>query len=311
MTISFKISDNTKDKMIEYFADKKREKTPDYAIFQADEADTVVTLYESGKVVFQGISADIDAAIWKETEKKLNPTKELKEKRSDLVNSKDKTIDRKYYYASTIGSDEVGTGDFFGPIVVTATYVKKEDIPFLEELGVKDSKQMTDEKIKQIVPQIIKKIPYASMILTNLEYNEKYSKNMNMNKIKALLHNKVLLELNGKYKPDYTILDEFAKPKVYYSYLKDSPRVERDIVFLTKAENKTLSVAAASLISRFIFLNKMDSLSKELGILLPKGASNTVDEVGIKIAKEYGFQKLKEISKLNFKNSEKIKEAID
>ena len=65
MTITLKVSDNTKKKMIEYFEDKKREKTPQYAVFQADEADTVVTLYESGKAVFQGISADIDANMWK------------------------------------------------------------------------------------------------------------------------------------------------------------------------------------------------------------------------------------------------------
>ena len=60
-TITLKVSDNTREKMKEYFEDKKRIKTPPYAVFQADEADTVVTLYESGKVVFQGISADIDA----------------------------------------------------------------------------------------------------------------------------------------------------------------------------------------------------------------------------------------------------------
>ena len=44
MTITLKVSDNTKKKMIEYFEDKKREKTPQYAVFQADEADTIVTL---------------------------------------------------------------------------------------------------------------------------------------------------------------------------------------------------------------------------------------------------------------------------
>ena len=71
MTISFKVSEETKKEMIEHFKDLKRDKTPAYAIFQADEEDTVVTLYESGKVVFQGVSADVDANFWKETEKIL------------------------------------------------------------------------------------------------------------------------------------------------------------------------------------------------------------------------------------------------
>ena len=80
-TFSFKVSDNIKEEMIEYFQDKKRLKTPEYALFQADEADTVVTLYESGKVVFQGISSDIDAEIWRQREFALNgklPEEKLK-----------------------------------------------------------------------------------------------------------------------------------------------------------------------------------------------------------------------------------------
>ena len=143
MTITLKVSPNTKEKMIEYFIDKKRSKTPPYAIFQADEMDTVVTLYESGKAVFQGISADIDANMWKEMERHLNPTKKI-----EMTNSTEKKkekkevyIDPKIYNSTSIGSDEVGTGDYFGPIVVTSAYVKKENIPFLEELVFKDSKK--------------------------------------------------------------------------------------------------------------------------------------------------------------------------
>ena len=165
MTITLKVSDNTKKKMIEYFEDKKREKTPQYAVFQADEADTVVTLYESGKAVFQGISADIDANMWKEVESHLNPNKKI-----DITNSENKKKkeeakkDPKVYYCNSIGSDEVGTGDYFGPIVVTASFVSKENIPFLEELGVRDSKKLTDEKILEIVPKLIKVIPYESIM---------------------------------------------------------------------------------------------------------------------------------------------------
>ena len=195
-TITLKVSENTMNKMNEYFEEKKRIKTPPYAVFQADEADTVVTLYESGKAVFQGISADIDANLWSEMEKNLNPDKKIDmkvagEKKKEKQNSK-------VYYANTIGSDEVGTGDYFGPIVVTASYVTKEDIPFLENLKVKDSKKLTDEQILKITPEIIKKIPYYTMTLNNKEYNER-NKEYNMNAIKAILHNKALLEMSKKY----------------------------------------------------------------------------------------------------------------
>ena len=304
MTITLKISENTKEKMIEYFEDKKRSKTPPYAVFQADEMDTVVTLYESGKVVFQGISADIDANMWKEMERHLNPTKKV-----EMTNSEEKKkekkeiyIDPKIYHSNSIGSDEVGTGDYFGPIVVTSAYVKKENIEFLEELGVKDSKKLTDEKILEIVPQIIKRIPYSSVILSNKEYNEKYSSDINMNKLKAILHNKVLGNMvkNG-YNYDYIVVDEFAKPYVYYNYLKSSNDVVRNITFLTKGEDKCLSVACASLISRFIFIKEFAKI----------GEKNIVMPPSVQIVEKYGFDKLNEIAKLNFKNTDKIKELIN
>ena len=128
-----------------------------------------------------------------------------------------------------------------------------------------------------------------------------------MNKLKAILHNKVLGKLKAKVlNYDYIIVDEFAKPYVYYSYLKDSSNVVRDITFMTKGETKSLAVACASLISRYIFIEEFDKLGEKLDVFLPKGASNLVDEVGINIVKKYGKDKLKEIAKYNFKNTEKI-----
>ena len=312
MTITLKISENTKQKMIEYFEDKKRLKTPPYAVFQADESDTVVTLYESGKAVFQGVSADIDAAMWKEMEQHLNPLKQVEMTNSDQKEKKEKkeiVIDPNIYYASSIGSDEVGTGDYFGPMVVTAAYISKEDIPFLEELGVKDSKKLTDDKILEIVPKLIKKITYHSIVLSNKEYNERYSSDINMNKIKAIMHNKALTEMLKKnLGQEYIVVDEFAKPGVYFHYLKGIPEVVRNITFMTKGEDKSLAVACASIISRYIFIKEFDKLGKSLNMFLPKGASTLVDEAGRKIVEKYGKEKLKEIAKWNFKNTEKILE---
>lgn len=306
MTISFKVSDKTKDKLNEFYTDYKRETTPAYAVFQAKDGDTVVTLYESGKVVFQGKDADLASQIWVETEKMVNRNVEINN--SDNKKKKDTIkVDPKVYNASTIGSDEVGTGDYFGPIVVSAAFVKKEDIAYLKELGVTDSKKLDDEKILKIVPDIIKKIPYTTYILSNKQFNEM---NMNMNKVKAVLHNKVLTDLTSKYKPEYVVVDQFVAPKYYFAYLKEVPNVYKNITFMTKAELKCLSVACASLISRYVFLKEFDKLSKELDISLMKGASSLVDEQGKEIVKKYGIDKLNEIAKLNFKNTEKIKELI-
>nr|MBP3259115.1 ribonuclease HIII [Bacilli bacterium] len=307
--ISFKVSESTAKMMDEELDWCKRPSTPAYARFQAKDGDTVITLYESGKVVFQGKDADLAADFWIATEKMHNKNLEVKDSSNNTKKS-DIYVDPKIYNSSSIGSDEVGTGDFFGPIVVTASFVDKANISKLVDLGVKDSKKMTDEKILEVVPEIIKFIPYSSVILSNKEYNERYSTGDNMNALKAILHNKVLLDMKMKTeKYDYIVVDEFAKPKVYFSYLTKSNNVVRDITFMTKGEDKCLAVACSSLISRFLFIKEIDKMSKDLGMNIPKGASDAVDKVGLEIVNKYGFDKLYEVAKMNFKNVDKIKSS--
>ncbi len=310
MTIVFKVSDKLKEKMVEYYKDKKREKTPPYAIFQAMDADTIVTLYESGKAMFQGISADIDANMWVELEKKLTGSKinlnESKEKKEKT----DKTRNELYRIPS-IGSDEVGTGDYFGPIVVTGAYISKEQISFIEKLGVKDSKQLTDEKIMQIAPALIKEISHTTLILNNTDYNNYQNKGFNMNKIKAILHNKVLVEMQKKHTDyDKIVVDQFVYPSKYFEHIKDAKEKVTNISFYTKAESICPSVAVASCISRYIFLKKMEEMSDELHIPVLKGAGIEVDKLAAEIVKTYGKEKLYSIAKLNFKNTEKLNEYL-
>ena len=303
-TIVFKVSDKKKEKMIDYYKDMVTGKPP-YSIFQVKDYDCVTTLYESGKVMFQGIGADIEANMWKDLESHFNDRnidEEIKEKEEKLNN-------KEYYYYDAIGSDEVGTGDYFGPIIVTATLVDKTNRKLLEDLKIMDSKKMTDDKIRRCAPIIMKKIPYVTFTLSNKKYNELSSKGFNMNKIKAVLHNKVLYELSNKGIPYHKIIvDQFTTPKSYFTYLKQEKIEEKvtKITFITKGESAHLSVAAASVISRFLFLEEIDKLSEKYKITIPKGASDKVDEVAKQIVNRYGKDELLKIAKLNFKNTEKI-----
>ncbi len=310
MTIVFKVSDKLKEKMCEYYEPLRREKTPPYAVFQAMDADTIVTLYESGKVMFQGISADIDAKMWAEMEKKLTG-KNINIYEAEKKREKDKKERKSMYMQSTIGSDEVGTGDYFGPIVVTASYVSKEKIDFVEGLGVRDSKVLTDEKINNIAPALIKEIPHCTFVLSNKEYNKYQEMGYNMNKIKAILHNKVLFEMK-KRQPSYDkiVVDQFVYPAKYFEHIKEAHEKVTDIDFTTKAESKCASVAVSSCISRYIFLLKMNELSDELHTPILKGAGEDVDKLAASIVSQYGEEKLKEVAKLNFKNTEKLKNYL-
>ena len=311
MVITLKTCKKTQDMMREFYEEMKREKTPQYSEFQADDGDTVVTLYTSGKAVFQGNDADIASEYWIETEK-INSGIAIVTNSDDKSKKTLKAEEKKelsiYHNVNSVGSDEVGTGDYFGPIVVTSTYVTKDDVAFLDELGVMDSKKISDEKIMKIAPLIAKRVKYKSIILNNTDYNKFHSTDYNMNKIKAILHNKVLYQMIHEEHPkyDYIIVDEFAKENRYYDYIKDSPNIQRDITFMTKAEDKCLSVACASIISRYLFIEEFDKICDELHLPLPKGAGQEVDKMGMEIVEKYGEEKLKEVAKLNFMNTSRI-----
>lgn len=308
ITKVIRVDDETKKLMDNFYQDMKREKTPPYAIFQADTGDTIVTLYQSGKAMFQGVSADIESSMWES----------IKKDKSDIdyfIDTPKKEIKREEEISipiniSSVGSDEVGTGDYYGPIVVTASYVNKDNIPFLEELGVKDSKKLSDEQILKIVPKIIKKIPYKTIMLSNKEYNDNYGKDMNMNKIKAVLHNKVLTEMTINNTYDYIVVDQFEPEKSYYNHLSEVTSPLKGITFITKAEDKCLSVAVSSLISRYIFIKEMDKLGDKYDIFLPKGANYYVEDVGIKLVQKYGEKVLYNIAKLNFSNTDRILKEV-
>ena len=309
ITKVIKVNDNIKEKMCEFYEDKKRSKTPPYAIFQAEDNDTIITLYESGKAMFQGLSADIEASMWE----MINNDSSNLEDFFDEPRKKEKEEDIEIpFNINSIGSDEVGTGDYFGPIVVSASYVSVNDIDFLTNLGVRDSKKLSDEKILEIVPQIVKRIKYKTIILSNKEYNKYHNEDMNMNKIKAILHNKVLYNLTHEndIKYDYIVVDQFESPKSYYNHLNDTDKIVKNITFITKAEDKCMSVACSSLISRYIFIKEIDKLGEKYGIFIPKGASSYVDDIAIKLVSKYGKNVLNDIAKLNFSNTKRILESV-
>ena len=299
-----KINETTKEKMIKFYADKMRDNTPKYAIFQAKDGDTTITLYSSLKVVFQGLDADIDANMWQE----INNGMDIDDFTEDVKTNSNSDNKEIPININSIGSDEVGTGDYFGPIIVTASYVSKENIDFLVDLGVRDSKKISDETILKIVPKIIKKIPYKSIILSNNQYNKFHNKDMNMNKIKAVLHNKVLCELikENNFDYDYIVIDQFEPETSFYKHLGNAKDVIKNVTFITKAEDKCLSVAVSSLISRYLFIKKMEELGDKYGMFLPKGSSSYADDVAIKLVQKYGVDVLRDVAKLNFSNTSRV-----
>ena len=293
------------DQISSFYKNYQKENSGEYIKFFAKKDDVIVTVYSSKKndtfkVVFIGESALSEAKRFDESAKLSEKTQEKE---------KEKAPTKACWLALTdqIGSDEVGTGDLFGPICVCAAYVKKEDIKYLKELGVDDSKRITDKHIRVLGEKLIKRIEYSQVSLDNQKYNEVNEKGLNMNEMKAKMHNQVLKNLKNRHpNVQMTIIDQFCAEDTYYSYLKGEPEVVDKITFRTKAESYFPCVAVASIIARYSFLQKMDKISKHYGIQIPFGASSKVTVFAKDFAKRFGEEELKKIVKANFSNLKEI-----
>jgi len=302
----FSLSEKDIPAIIEYYQDYLVPATQEHIMYIFQSPDFTVTLFRSKKVMIQGKTAIEEYLMWSEI---LGFVPEINEKESKIEVRHNS--DPVFLKEDTIGSDEVGTGDFYGPVVVCAAYVRASDYNYLENLGVRDSKKLTDEMIKNIGEELVKKISYSVLVVNNVKYNELTDKGFNMNKIKAYLHNHAIRKMVAKLKGDFkrVVIDEFCSKENYFAYLKDEISYQ-DITFVQKAEDKYQSVAVASIIARFTFLDEMNKLNEKAGLVLPFGASQSVDLIGKRIALEKGFSIFREISKINFKNMQKIKEMM-
>ena len=300
-TVTLELNKEQMDIVLDFYEDFYIENNNPHAIARAKIDYCVITFFKSGKVVFQGENASYEASIWQDLSSRNNN------------NDQENTIPSSYIITTHGGSDEVGTGDYFGPISVAATYVNNEDIKYLIELGVKDSKKLSDDKILEIAPKIISKIKYVQLCVDNNKYNELVTKGFNMNKIKAYLHNQALILLirkNNLVNPRI-IVDQFAEKDLYYSYLNGVNEVYRNIEFMTKAESISTAVAAASIIARYSFLKHWELIEKHYNITIPKGAGAAVDTFGQLFIKIHGIDEFKKICKYNFKNTEKILNSLN
>ncbi|WP_226085459.1 ribonuclease HIII [Mesobacillus sp. S13] len=290
-------------KMKEYYSKYLIDKLPPGSVFAAKTPSCAITAYKSGKVLFQGKDGETEAARWGTA---LAPS--VKKTTAAVPGSH---LPKNISEMSIIGSDEVGTGDFFGPITVVAAYVRRQDIPVLKELGVQDSKNLKDDKIIEIARQLVTFLPHSLLTLHNEKYNQMQMKGMSQGKMKALLHNQAInhvLEKIAPEKPEAILIDEFAKEQIYYAHLKGQRKIIREnVLFSTKAEGIHLGVAAASMIARYAFVRHFENLSKRAGFTIPKGAGAAVDKAAARLILDKGIDVLPEFVKLHFANTEKAK----
>ncbi|HFU1091530.1 TPA: ribonuclease HIII [Streptococcus suis] len=292
-TAVLKVTASDKAQMLHHYARYQQASKNPYieAFFKLPGAS--LSIYTSGKVVFQGEMAELEASRWGYEQAQTEQT----------ISGQNLPM---------IGTDEVGNGSYFGGLAVVASYITPDDHAFLKLLGVNDSKKMTDQKICQIAPLLKEKISHQALLLSPKKYNEVIEQGYNAVSVKVALHNQAIyLLLQKGVQPEKIVIDAFTSIQNYQKYLKkEANHFANPVTLEEKAEGKYLAVAVSSIIARAMFLENLAQLGEQLDMNLPSGAGSKSDQVAAKILQRYGMAGLSQAAKLHFANTQKAEKLL-
>jgi ribonuclease HIII len=203
-----------------------------------------------------------------------------------------------------IGTDESGKGDYFGPLVIAGVFVPDGQDAVLRELGVKDSKKISDGRVRELAEVIKKGYKHSIVSIGPERYNELYDKLRNLNLLLAWGHSRVIENILEKVNCSLAITDQFGDSRfVVNALMKKGKTIE--LIQKPRAE-EDLAVAAASVLARAEFLKRLFYLSREFGVDLPKGSSPLAEEAGAKLVALLGLGSLDKAAKRHFKLTDRI-----
>jgi ribonuclease HIII len=278
-----------------YSSDSIIKKEYNYEFSAINETGKVKILLYFGKkglkLILQG---DINSSLYKSV---FNLTHE-----QQSLDLGEKEIEEPNDY---IGTDEVGKGDLFGPLVIAAVRVDDSMQIKLRKSGVRDSKDLSDYQI-EIIAKKIKDICQDNIAVVSLipeKYNQLYEKDKNLNKLLSYCHSKAIEELLDNTDAKIVISDKFGNKgldihrNASYSHIKfiDTEKAERFI-----------GVAAASIIARNEFIQWFYEQEKD-NFNFPKGSSDKAKIFLERFIKTNGKDDLYRYAKLHFKT---IKNSI-
>ncbi len=289
VTLEFKKSefDRVKDTLLAHDWNQQVDNNQ-YVVFKfKSPSNSVGTMYFSGKLVFQG-KEDFTPII-----SRLN---------SEVLSSAEDVVPH-------IGVDEVGKGDYFGPLVVVACFVTEEFVKKIEILGFKDSKKFSDGKITKLY-NLVKDYPYYyPSIVFPKDYNEMILEYKNASlllaKQHALVIENALLDLKRKgVECEHVVIDQFSNAKSRVINELGPLAKQSNLIQIHKGESD-IAVAAASIIARGIFVEEWEKMDQKYNFHFPKGAFNVIDNAKLFVS-VHGADELYNVAKVSFKTTKKI-----
>lgn len=273
VTISLKELQNLKKHILKTGL-KKRKPTNEYELLRVENGNIKIVVYKSGKLVY-------------------NDTVESARVIDEILD-----VDRKYTYF--IGSDEVGKGEWYGPLVVGCVALEPSLIKKFRKMGAKDSKSMDKKQLLLVAGRITKETfvkritPFLPETYNRL-YEEFQKENKTLNELLAWAHSSVIRKVLGsiRYESAKLVIDKFDVEKTYRRlYGINNSKIK--VIQKSKGESET-PVAVASILAKVRFEELVDNLNEKYNIDLRQAKPEDLDP---KI--------LRYVAKLHFKNVKKV-----
>ena len=267
-----------------------------YTTIAVEAEGCVVNLYTSGKCLVQGKGAEDFVLFFLEPNVLMSATVGYEE----VLNPE--------LITPHMGSDESGKGDFFGPLVTCAVYVDPDLAHQMQELGVKDCKQLTDKAVFFIgnkTRQLLGPKRFAMVTIGPEAYNRLYSKMHNVNTILAWAHARCIENLLGDV-PDCprAVADQFGSEQlIKRALMKNGRKITLEQHHRAESD---IAVAAASVLAREAFLRHLQKIGETHGIKVPKGASAQVKQVAIELVQKAGAEILTKTCKCHFRTADQV-----
>ena len=300
-TVSLKIEKGKTEDFRQYilnrltgqFEDVKSE----YEVLRWRGQGLTVVVYSSMKVVLQGDRNEI-------------------EKLSDFFDlTKPSVIEKKY--ENSIGFDEAGKGEFFGPLVLAGCFPRQDEYKRLREIGVQDSKKVSDKRVFELEPIIKECSEFEVRRIEPDELSDKWTMSSNLSKIMsweyAVLIDKLTKpSLKTDHKKPVVIIDKFTSitNRITQDLSEIRPEFNMEIVQEERAE-KYLCVACASILARANYLHWLEEVEKRLSdklgaeFKLLRGYAG-LKQFGKDFIKQFGREEFNLISKRFFKTYQEV-----
>lgn len=314
-TATYKVGQSEWQKTWNAFVDQGWSQVVDpnpYLVWKLMKDHSTLLLYSSGKLVFQG------------GESKLSLVNDVmgvghstagNSKNNMGSNPKIDDLDTvKLQGGNYIGCDEAGKGEFYGPLVAAACYATAEQENELVSMGVKDSKMLTDDKIIKLAAKIKALCKYSVRVVMPEEFNTMIAKEKNISIVLSYAHsqavNELVNEILSQNVGDSTvnvIVDKFSKLELRLKNVMKQVVSRYDTLQITEIEHGEAypAVAAASILARTAYLEKVAELEAKYDTKLPRGYMFAVS-FGKEFVKKFGRDEFEKIAKTSFKTAKAI-----